>query len=74
MPDTGPDHWTWTEDLPAEWLGVEMSEREAVVTFHSWTGLDQERLLRHVSRFQRGNYRPILEEQLVGTGPRGYWH
>jgi hypothetical protein len=71
-PEISVAGWTWNEPLPTAWLGVEMSEREAVVTFHSWTALHGERLLRHVTRFQRGTYSPILEEHEVGTGRAGY--
>jgi hypothetical protein len=66
--------WTWNEPAPAEWQPVvDMGGDRVRVTFHTFTGLDQERILRHTDVFSPGRYSFQPEDPVVvAVGGDGY--
>ena len=70
----GPvSEWLWIYRPPkARSPRVDESDNAVVVTFLSYSGLDQEAIYRYTDTYQRGEYRCKTERQQIATGPGGY--
>ena len=67
--------WIWADDKPTEWQPTVITERDSrQVVFHSFTGLKQERIERHVDRYTAGSYSPKVKSKEIATGQIGYIH
>jgi hypothetical protein len=67
-------NWTWKAETPREWQPVVEVDGDSVhVTFHTFSGLGEEAILRHVDVFTPGRYSFRQEEPVaIATGPVGY--
>jgi len=66
-------NWTWKEPHPKEWKPQVVEADGAIkVTFHTYTGLCPERILRHTDSFTPGSYRFANEGVEVASAPGGY--
>lgn len=67
-------NWTWKSEVPTEWQPVVEIDHDSVrVTFHTFTGLGEEAILRHVDVFTPGRYSFRQEEPVaIATGSPGY--
>lgn len=65
--------WTWIQKPPDEWLPiVRISEPDVSVTFHTYSGLGQEIVYRHVDIYRRGSYCFTTTATPLAKGPGGY--
>ncbi len=70
-----PAGWEWVGPRPGDWRATVRSDGEArEVIFHSYTGLEQDRIFRHRDRYRDRSYAPGMGSQVIATGPGGYIH
>lgn len=70
-----PAVWEWVEPRPGDWRATVMAHVDArEVVFHSFSGLEQDRIFRHRDRYRDGSYAPAMGSRVIATGPGGYIH
>ena len=70
----GPvSEWTWMERPPRGWSPrVSEGEYGTVVTFFTFSRLEQEAIYRHTDTYKPGSFRFETERKQIATGPGGY--
>lgn len=72
-PHSAPDKWKWLEDRPKSYAPeVKVEKDHVTVTFYTYSGLEKERIYRHVDTYRPGKYRPKVVEKVIAEGPSGY--
>ena len=72
-PTTPADKWTWLKDRPKSYAPEVKIEKDRVtVTFYTFSGLEKERIYRHVDTYRPGKYRPKVEQTTIAEGKTGY--
>jgi len=70
-----PAGWEWAGPRPGDWRATVMADGGArEVVFHSYTGLERDRIFRHRDRYRDGSYAPAMGSRVIATGPGGYIH
>jgi hypothetical protein len=69
---TADDGWTWNEPAPESLLPTVVAVHPAGVRFYSYTGLEVEKIVRHVDSYERGSYRFETDEVIIARGPGGF--
>lgn len=65
--------WEWRCDPPKDWRAqVEIREKQAVVTFYTYSGYWGEHYTRHTDTYSRGAYVADSAEEVIAEGPGGY--
>lgn len=69
-PNSNRDDWTWHEEPPQDWRPqVRVEEDRVVVSFYTYCGLEQQRLIRHTDIYRPGKYRARVLERTIAEGP-----
>ena len=65
--------WQWLEAKPDEWKpAVSVDEESVTVTFHTYSGLVNQAIYRHLDTYTPGSYRHSSLTKTLAEGPRGY--
>ena len=65
--------WVWKTKRPEAWApSVEFSEDPVVVTFHTFSALEGERLIRVRDKYQGGSYKATTSTRVLAAGPGGF--
>ena len=72
-PTTPVDQWKWLEERPKSYVPEVKIEKDRVtVTFYTYSGLEKERIYRHVDTYRPGKYRPKVSEKMIAEGKGGF--
>ena len=63
--------WEWIETAPESWLPTVVIAEPIAVRFYSHTGLEQERIVRHLDLFDGGKYSFESKDVDIARGPGG---
>jgi hypothetical protein len=69
---TDGSQWEWMEPEPRQWLPTVAMAKPVIVRFFSYTGLGQERIVRHLDTYHPGKYSFDTEEAVIARGPSGF--
>ena len=74
LESSGPaSTWKWSEAIPTEWQPtVTVNATRVTVMFYTYTGYDQQGVVRHTDVYTRGKYRFKAKETRIGVGNAGY--
>ena len=68
-----PAEWNWNAPRPDTWEPA-YAEQDGVITitFHTFSGLEQEAIYRFSDTYQKGRYRFTTQQETVAEGPHGF--
>jgi hypothetical protein len=65
--------WTWEQPVPEQWAPRLVPSGDSIkVVFHTFTGLGQQRIVRHTDEYQGRSYRFRISRRVIAWGPLGY--
>ena len=69
---SGPE-WNWSFERPISFNpSVTILDTKAIVEFYSYSGLHQEKIIRHTDTYTNDSYNPDVEDLSIATGPLGF--
>jgi hypothetical protein len=68
---TDAERWTWIETAPELWLPAVTRAEPVTVRFYSYSGLGEQRVVRHRDTFRTGSYGFDTDEAVIARGPVG---